>query len=215
MTPEATKKLLFINFVLLRRTARELVEANIFCHDEIRVLRRHKNKLKASGNPFDRSRIDWLTAEIKEISEEIKEMDQELADMGENLMIHCTVADKILSFTEKAQILGLSEMHLRKQCNDWEDKRLFSMIFACHAEYRGKEDIVDTLLLEAPLWGIASAWFFHLLKTNKKFSDTCSVGFDDLFPHLPKYQVITYSDGTSETKRMPPRLQLIQRGAGS
>jgi hypothetical protein len=198
-------------FVFLRRVARESVANYIFFQKDWRDLKRKRNKLKADASPFSTFRIKKLNFEIDFIREDLRDTDEELAELGQHLMALCDAADRVMSFREKAHLLGVSEQHLRKQVNGWEDKRIFTMIFACHAEYRGNKDFVDCNLLEAPFWGIASAWFFQLLKTNKEFSSKCSEGVDKFFSHLPKYQQVTGHDGTVTLKRMPPKLELVSR----
>jgi len=211
-----TKAELFLAFVRLRRIARSIVRCDAEWRNDYLLLRRQKRTLQGQNSPFDQARLAGISTEITRISEIRRENHAELVCFGPNLMEMCSLADQMLTFREKAHVLGVSEQHLRNRlCGKGEDTRLYTMIFANHGEYRDKAEFIGPCQIAMPLWEIASAWFHHLLKTDQSFSDKCSEGLDEFLAGVPKYQRLEYADGTTEFKRLPPELRMISGKGGA
>jgi hypothetical protein len=211
--PQWRRMQLFNRFAYLRRNGRFLARVYIQGQESISAAKKNKKYLEAQNNPFNRHHITAMEAAIVKWHEIIADINAQLAAAGPTLMALCDQADNICTFREKAHILGVSEQHLLSKLHNRhnDETRLYSMVFAGHAEYRGKEDFVPPVAEDMPLWTIASAWFFHLLQTNATFSKEISNSFHAQFPGIPMYQRTQQPDGTFVMQRLPPKLRLMSK----
>lgn len=212
------KQDIFNMFAMLRRLSRELIRESALYSRIWRLMERDQARMVAAGNPFDANRIKALGADIEELRALGLECDKKLANMGPVLFDLCAAADAFFTFRDKAHALGVSETHLRRQMHGdhgEETSRLYTLIFACHGEYRGKEDFIGPDQFDMPLWEVASAWFRHLLHHNQDFAAMASGVLDRVFPNMAKYQMTVMPDGSQTLTRMPPQLRLIRMEAQS
>lgn len=178
---------------------------------DVRLMEREIKSL--NGNPFNESRINKLQttkeayeAYLKSLYESQSEAKLKLCDLIKGFDEYDSTDH------EKAQLLGISHILYAKFLDDHPNAigSLFASAYL-GAETHGEREtyIGESEARDNPLFCSAQAGIIELMRTSKEFKQKTDEIFDDVFGALPRYQQVTYSDGSTEMVRMPPNLKAV------
>lgn len=181
-----------------------------------RSISRAKRKLEAQGSPFNRRKIEALSAAMEIHPEVRKKINDMISFRGMVLVDLCHSADQLLSGHDKAQILGISHIRFRRILEEVRSVMkdgetpigLFSLIHTCQAEHRHEYlDFPD----QASLWEAARLAMLRLMEENAELRETMSEAAGEWLREMgvPMYQRTVGADGQERLERMPPTLKVV------
>lgn len=210
-----SRKDILSEFAWLKRDIRRLKRAREMVTEKLRSLDKERRQLERMRNPFDAQRVEMLLVHSEACVGCIRDINELIADYGPLLVSLCHAADMIISDHDKAQILGVSHIRLKKNIEKLkgidgaEDGReLFLLISAGHAEHHFEN---SPSAEQRPLWEVAHLATLYALEEDGEFRGAINQKMSEWFGELgvPAYQLSHGPDGREDLKRIPPRLRVV------
>ncbi|WP_372834639.1 hypothetical protein [Pontibacterium sp.] len=169
--------------------------------------------IKLKGNPSNTNRISVLQDAIESETayrRKVYDMEREKARVLGGLIR--TYDEYESTDHELAQLLNISHIAYEGFLQEHPEAKgsLHSSAFM-HAEtYREREVFFgEREARDSPLFEATFRDFIDMYDKNTEFREAVSKSFDETFGAIPRYQKVTYSDGTESFERMPPNLRVV------
>ena len=190
------------------RSHRRVIDSLI---TDVRLYKRQIN-LFANG-AFNKHRITVLQEGIDRLNKHLEKLHDSKREIQRALAASMKAYDTCESTDhERAQILNISHIAYEKFLEEHPKAggSLFSSAFM-HAETCTEREsfIGERGTRDYPLFSSTQRSFLDLYDESKEFRGAMSQAFDETFGAIPRYQKVTYSDGTESFERMPPNLRVV------
>ncbi len=183
---------------------REFLNTKKMLYEELYLLLRLREQVKAvkgEARYFLSYRIKKLTEAIEILKNSRLECRQELANIGRNLLDLMNIYDNYATLHDKAQILNVHHSKLEQIVAQQGEaaSSLYQLVFIYRVESSSDRPFFEALL----------AALKDEVNKNQKMKEAVLDKLDELFPNIPKYQVVEKENGVKTLKRIPPNLKVI------
>lgn len=209
-----TRTEIFNLLVRAKRSARARLRVMGKWLDVKRKARRKMAMLEQRGvSPFDAHRLGTLYEAICACNASLDELRSDMAQLGHLVMLASPLVDQVLSFEDKAHVLGTSPEQLKRKVARYALPKKMApgfadLVFSYNAENKDDEedDFIELYSENEPLFNVVIEYMRRSLQEDQEFAKLTTAFLED--EGIPFYVMKQNPDGT---KRLIPRLRLVRK----
>lgn len=209
--PTITRKDLIEALFCYKRIIRTQLKTQNSLTDAINHTGRLKRLREIQNGAFDKHRIHQLEKTITTLRQAREELSTSLAAAGQLIINLMILADDLLSFHDKCQMLNINHIAALKALNGDDTVAFERMVFSYALEYRGNDDCLPMNDLSMPLWNAIHYRFIHELKNNQVLREVSTQVLGEMLPNVRRYLTHVNPNGTKVFKQLPPKLRAVKK----
>jgi hypothetical protein len=200
--------------VRTKRFARLGLRAMNKCFDTKRKARRLKSLLdEGEVSPFHSHRLGTLHDAIVDCDAHLDELCAGMAQLGNIVLLMSPFVDQVLSFEEKAHVLGTSPERLQKKIARYSHLAKTSpcfayLVFIYNAEIKDDKEggFIDLYSENEPLMNAVFECMLRKLQEDQEFANATTTFLEDMGMTFH-----TRKENPDGTTRLAPRLRVVKR----